>query len=104
MFLIDSEQPEYLNSNTESRNSRNSKNSKNSRNNSTNSDLDIRPSKSTIEQINFPEFCKMLSNFNGKVKRLNNDVKNDVEIDNSSNARSKDKKLQFLFKLYDSNN
>ena len=61
--------------------------------------LEISPAASTIEQINFPEFCKMLSNFNSKTKKVL-----DEEQGRSSSAQSKDKKLKFLFKLYDSNN
>jgi len=95
MFLIDlNQQPSIINSNPEDE-----------ENNSINSDLDIRASKTTIEQINFPEFCKMLSNFNGKSKRMSHEHRNDAENDGGVDASSsKDKKLRFLFKLYDSNN
>jgi len=87
MFLIDS-QPSQIKEEEEGEEG-----------NSIDSDLDIRASKQTIEQINFPEFCKMLSNFNGKVKQ-----RSSHDLESGSSERSKDKKLQFLFKLYDSNN
>ena len=104
MFLIDlNQQPSIINSNPVEDEDDEDESSNN--NNSMNSDLDIRASKTTIEQINFPEFCKMLSNFNGKSKRLSHEQKSDAENSGGSDGTSsKDKKLRFLFKLYDSNN
>jgi len=76
MFLIDSQNPSLLSPE--------------------NSEMEVKP----VEQINFPEFCKMLANFNGKTKHH----KSDEEHDSSHVETSKDRKLRFLFRLYDSNN
>ena len=51
-----------------------------------NSEMEVKP----VEQINFPEFCKMLANFNGKTKHH----KSDEEHDSSHVETSKDRKLQ----------